>query len=140
MQPTLTIGAKIIDHGNRGKLHLRYDTWAQSNQCEYVVTKPVNGQHSVPDFIDAIVAAGHSKFDFTTNGRGCTGWVLDQYELFAKEGFIESEFDLKGVMEQEWQGGRATKASKITRGFYMKDTREGGWAGPEEAERYKKPA
>jgi hypothetical protein len=49
-----------------------------------------------------IRATGNLKFDFTTNGRGCTGWVLDQYELFGKKGLVESGVDLKDVLEQEW--------------------------------------
>ena len=55
---------------------------------EGLVTIPATAGLPVAHFIDAIIDAGNHEYDFTTEGRGCTGWILDQYHLFLQLGLV----------------------------------------------------
>lgn len=89
---------------------------------------PATRGHPVAHFIDAIINAGNHEYDFTTEGRGCTGWILDQFHLFQQLGLIPPEFDaLKRAIKFEWKGERPARDWGVTHGYYMRNTRGGGW-------------
>ncbi|KAL5331936.1 hypothetical protein ACEPPN_001476 [Leptodophora sp. 'Broadleaf-Isolate-01'] len=128
MDPSELLGAKSPGHGYRGRMDIIHRKHAVTRNLVGLVTVPANPGHPVAHFIDAIINAGNHQYDFTTEGRGCTGWILDQYHLFLQLALIPPGHDLEKAVGQEWIQGRATKAHPVTRGFYMRDTRR-GWAG-----------
>lgn len=100
-----------------------------SRNRHQIVTIPTTRGHTVADFIDVIIAAGNHEYDFTTEGRGCTGWMLDQYRLFLANGLIRSGFDaIERTIGLAWVEGQPVSEHAITRGFYMRNTRGGGWS------------
>jgi len=127
MNPGELLGAPSPGHGYRGQIEIVYE--ATTGHREGDVTIPANPGHPVTHFIDAIIDASNHEYDFTTEGRGCTGWILDQYHLFLRLALIPPGYDLESMVSQEWVGGQAARAHPVTRGYYMRDTRRGGWAG-----------
>ncbi|KAH7419698.1 hypothetical protein BKA64DRAFT_651429 [Cadophora sp. MPI-SDFR-AT-0126] len=128
MDPSELLGAQSPGHGYRGRMDIIQRNYAITNNRVGLVTIPANPGHPVAHFIDAIINAGNHQYDFTTAGRGCTGWILDQYHLFLQLGLISPGQDMEMAVGQEWVSGRPNKAHPVTRGFYMRDTRR-GWAG-----------
>lgn len=127
MDPGDLLGAPSPGHGYRGQMEISLRAYALTREHQHVVTIPATGGHTVAHFIDAIIAAGNDEYDFTTEGRGCTGWMLDQYRLFLQKGLIQPGSDLEDAIAQAWAEGRATGPQRVTAGFYMRDTRGGGW-------------
>ncbi|KAH7342977.1 hypothetical protein BKA65DRAFT_505300 [Rhexocercosporidium sp. MPI-PUGE-AT-0058] len=132
MDPSELLGAQSPGHGYRGRMDIVSREYALTRNLVGLVTIPANPGHSVAHFIDAIINAGNHQYDFTTEGRGCTGWILDQYRLFLQLALIPPGHDLERAVGQEWRSvqgrRRPTKAHPVTRGFYMRDTKR-GWAG-----------
>jgi hypothetical protein len=129
MDPSTVLGAQAPDHGYRGQLKVRYRDHAVTRNQEKMVTIPANPGHSVAQFIDVIINEGNHLYDFTTRGRGCTGWILDQFNLFEHHNLIPGGHNLAEVISQQWERGHAVKHIGVTRGSYMKNTTYGGWAG-----------
>ncbi|KAK3943429.1 hypothetical protein QBC46DRAFT_307500 [Diplogelasinospora grovesii] len=135
MSPTDVRGARVSGHGYRGQIEITYgeddamtrnDSTQEKHHC--LVTVPATPDQTVANFILAIMDAGNHEYDFTTEGRGCTGWIIDQYRLFDQLDLIQPGFDaIETAIALEWVNGRPTDQSTITRGFYMRDTRGGGW-------------
>lgn len=129
MSPSILRGAPVPEHGFRGQINLVCLDYAKAKSPHAVVTIPAIPGHSVAHFIDTIVNAGNHEYDFTTEGRACTGWILDQYHLFTKKGLIQPGFDaIEEAIQLQWIRGRPTDTSRVTRGFYMKETRARGWS------------
>ncbi|PVH75824.1 hypothetical protein DL98DRAFT_314793 [Cadophora sp. DSE1049] len=137
MDPSELLGAQSPGHGYRGRMDIIYQNCAVTRNSAGLVTIPASPGNPATHFIDAIINAGNHQYDFTTEGRGCTGWILDQYHLFLQLALIPHGHDLERAVGQEWIKGRATKAHPVTRGFYMRDTRR-GWAGASGASGTKK--
>ncbi|KAF8863055.1 hypothetical protein BDZ45DRAFT_670672 [Acephala macrosclerotiorum] len=130
MDPSDVLGAKVPDHGYRGRLYIRHRDHAVTRNQEKSVTIPANPGHSVAQFIDVIINEGNHLYDFTTRGRGCTGWILDQFILFEHHHLIPGGYNLEEVIGQQWDRGHVTKPDiGVTRGSYMRHTTYGGWAG-----------
>ncbi|CZR55246.1 uncharacterized protein PAC_05133 [Phialocephala subalpina] len=130
MDPSNVLGAQAPNHGYRGRLYIRYRDHAITNNQEKIVTIPANPGHSVAQFIDVIINEGNHLYDLTTRGRGCTGWILDQFILFEHYHLIPGGYNLAKVIGQQWEDGHATKPDiGVTRGTYMRNTTYGGWAG-----------
>src|ERR1700761_7959690 len=81
MNPSDLLGAQISGHGYRGEMEITHRNHDITRYREYVLTVLATPGHSVAEFIDAIIRASNHEYDFTTVGRGCTGWMLDQYHL-----------------------------------------------------------
>ncbi|EPE35579.1 hypothetical protein GLAREA_11279 [Glarea lozoyensis ATCC 20868] len=129
MDPSLTLGAQTPGHGYRGAMTITHRNHAVTRNHELMISIPTGRQHTVAQFIDTIVGARHHEYDFTTEGRGCTGWILDQYHLFLRQGLIPPKFDaIESAINMEWRQGKPSGGRQATRGFYMKDTRGGGWS------------
>jgi hypothetical protein len=60
-----------------------------SREATYSVNLTVSSGLVVSSFVNAIVSAGHDKYEFTANGTGCRKWVVDQIDLFEKRGYIK---------------------------------------------------
>ncbi|KAK1768089.1 hypothetical protein QBC33DRAFT_569131 [Phialemonium atrogriseum] len=85
---------------------------------------------SVADFLDAIIANDNHRYEFTQDGRGCTGWVLDQFHLFMRAGLLPPgrEHDLEEAVNTAWEDGRSRGPRAVTLGTYVRD-RGGGRRG-----------
>ncbi|TPX07621.1 uncharacterized protein E0L32_010720 [Thyridium curvatum] len=129
MEPSEVRGAPAPGHGYRGVMQVSAREIGVSEDRHQIVTIPTTRGRAVADFIDAIVAAGHHEYDFTTEGRGCTGWMLDQYRLFLQNGLIRSGFDvIERIIGLAWVEGQPISERAVTHGFYMRNTRGGGWS------------
>jgi hypothetical protein len=125
--PSDVMGARIPGHGFRGQMILNHQE-APSQDNQHIVSFIATPKQTVHKFVSAIIDAGNHEYDFTTQGRGCTGWMLDQYDLFVGLGFIQPGPQLlENAIKKEWQKGEPLREWTITRGFYMRDTRGGGW-------------
>lgn len=127
MVPGDLLGAPVVRHGYRGRIDVSHGKYYMAKVREATVTVPATQGHSVGEFIDAIVDAGNHEYDFTAEGRGCTGWILDQFHLFVRLSLIRPGLDgLETAINMQWIDGRPVDEWPVTRGFYMRDTR-GGW-------------
>jgi hypothetical protein len=130
MDPSEVLGAQAPNHGYRGRLYIRYQECPVTDNQEKIVTIPATPGHSAAEFIDLIINEGNHLYDFTTIGRGCTGWMLDQFILFEQYQLIPSGHNLAEVIAQQWDHGHVTKPDiGVTHGTYMRNTTYGGWAG-----------
>ncbi|KAH7348448.1 hypothetical protein BKA65DRAFT_361558, partial [Rhexocercosporidium sp. MPI-PUGE-AT-0058] len=75
MDPSTVLGAPAPNHGYRGRLTAEPRRYAITRNQERTVTIPANPGHSVGQFMDVIIIDGNHLYDFTTRGRGCTGWI-----------------------------------------------------------------
>ena len=89
--------------------------------CDAVV--PARHGVTVSDFLDAILHADSHRYEFTQAGRGCTGWMRDQFLLFVQRGLLEPghEAQVEEAIAQEWEGGLALRPWPVTRGYYLRD-------------------
>jgi hypothetical protein len=60
-----------------------------SKDATHSVNLTVSSGLVVGSFVNAIVKAGHNKYEFTANGTGCRKWVVDQINLFEQRGYIK---------------------------------------------------
>ena len=127
MDPGDLLGAPSPGHGYRGRMDVTLRNYAVTQNYQHIVSIPATAGHIVAEFIDAIIAAGNDEYDFTTEGRGCTGWMLDQYRLFVQQGLLQPGYNLESALTQAWVEGQATGPSTVTSGFNMRKTRGGGW-------------
>lgn len=77
MDPSDIFGAQSPGHGYRGEMAIALRNHGITRNRQALVTIPATPGHPVAHFIDAIIRAGNHEYDFTTEGRGCTGWMLD---------------------------------------------------------------
>jgi hypothetical protein len=94
--------------GRKACIVIRDVNCATSKDATHSVNLTVSSGLVVGSFVNAIVNAGHDKYEFTANGTGCRKWVVDQIDLFEKRGYIKgsgirkaktairTEFDDKG--------------------------------------------
>lgn len=128
MEPGELRGAPAPGHGYRGEMQLTHRNHNVTRNRQFYVTIPAFPGHPVAHFIDAIINAGNHEYDFTTEGRGCTGWILDQYRLFSQSALIRPGFDaIENAINLQWVRGQPTSEWPATRGFYMREPRGGGW-------------
>src|SRR5260370_1444283 len=119
MDPGDLLGAQSPGHGYRGQMDIIHRDHAITRNHQAVITHPAVPGHQVAHFIDAIINAGNHEYDFTTQGRGCTGWMLDQYHLFLQRGLIQpGENDMESAINMQWINGRPTAERAATHGFY----------------------
>lgn len=129
MEPSELRGAQVSGHGYRGVMEVRDCNHAVTRDHHTLVSIPALAGHPVAHFIDAIINANNHEYDFTTGGRGCTGWMLDQWELFTQMSLIRPEFTaIKDIINKGWVEGVPIETRLVTRGFYVKNTRGGGWS------------
>lgn len=81
-----------------------------------------SGRHSVADFLDTIVNTGNHHYEFTREGRGCTGWVRDQFYLFVEMGLLPPgrEQDVETALTSAWVNGTSQGPWPITLGRYLR--------------------
>lgn len=129
MDPTTLRGARVPGHGYRGEMGIIHRPYGSTRNRHAIVSMPAVRGRSAAHFIDTIINAGNHEYDFTTEGRGCTGWMIDQYRLFLQQGLIQPGFDaIEEAINLQWVEGRPTSTRGTTRGFYMRETRGGGWS------------
>ena len=81
-------GAYPRREGYLARLDIIHNEYRLSRRHHNLVSIPAVTGHSVADFLDAIIAADNHRYEFTREGRGCTGWVRDQLYLFVQMGLL----------------------------------------------------
>lgn len=94
---------------------------------------------TVGEFLDAIVRADNHRYEFTKDGRGCGGWVRDQFYLFVQCGLIPTGWEarIEAAMTVFWNENRSQGAWPLTYGTYLR-TRNTGRKGKGKQKRSKK--
>jgi hypothetical protein len=129
MDPGDLLGVQSPGHGYRGQMEISLQDHAIARTHQHVLTIPATQGHTVAHFIDAIIAAGNDEYDFTTEGRGCAGWMLDQFRLFLHQGLIQSGYnEIESAINQGCIDGQPTGSRPATYGYYMRNTRGRGWS------------
>lgn len=100
---------------------LRQSGGIGGSHCD--VSVPARPGVTVAEFLDVVVDADSHRYEFTQAGRGCTGWIRDQFRLFAQRGLLQPGYEaqVEQALTQEWEGGLALRAWPVTRGYYLKD-------------------
>lgn len=109
--------------GYLGRLDISHQMDPITRNCEHRITVPARPGVAAMHFITAIVNADNHRYEFTQAGRGCTGWMGDQYLLFVQQGLLQPGYErqVEEAMNQEWDGGRATRSWPATSGYYLRD-------------------
>ncbi|KAF4334229.1 hypothetical protein FBEOM_11925 [Fusarium beomiforme] len=87
-----------------------------------VTIHPCTPGLTVGQFIDAIVRADNHRYEFTQAGRGCGGWVRDQFYVFIQNGLIPAGYEaqLESAIGTFWKENVAQSAWPLTYGTYLK--------------------
>ncbi|KAG5748769.1 hypothetical protein H9Q70_008585 [Fusarium xylarioides] len=102
-----------------------YGITRQSNKT--VSIPPLSPGLTVGQFLDAIVGADNHRYEFTQEGRGCGGWVRDQFYLFVQCGLIPAgwEAEIEAAMKVFWIRNVNKGEWPLTSGTYLKDRSPG---------------
>lgn len=124
-------GAFPGQEGYLGRLDIILLNYALTRNSHKTVTIPAIPGHSVADFLSAIVRADNHRYEFTREGRGCTGWIRDQFYLFVQFGLLlpgwEEEFE--AAINGAWNRGTLIASRSATYGTYLRDRGRGRRSG-----------
>ncbi|KAJ9155573.1 hypothetical protein NKR23_g1754 [Pleurostoma richardsiae] len=117
-----------FQHGYLGRLDISRRSYAITRHRHHCVTVPARPGVAAVSFLKAIVNADNHRYEFTQAGRGCTGWMRDQFFLFVQQGLLQPGYErqIEEAMTQEWNRGRATRPWPVTQGYYLRDLNAGG--------------
>ncbi|OIW24507.1 hypothetical protein CONLIGDRAFT_99114 [Coniochaeta ligniaria NRRL 30616] len=87
-----------------------------------VTIPPTTPGHCVAEWLDAIVAAGNHRYEFSREGRGCTGWVRDQFYLFVETGLLPPGWEqrVEHALTSAWVDGVLQGPWPVTQGRYLR--------------------
>lgn len=114
-------GAYPGREGYIGRLDIVHNEYELTRKRHKLITIPPTPGHCVTEYLDAIIAAGHHRYEFTRDGRGCTGWVRDQFYLFVEMGLIPPgwEQQIESAMTKAWREGVSEGPWPVTQGRYL---------------------
>lgn len=115
-------GAWPGKNGYLGRVDIIHHSYKITRRYHKRVTIPATPGHSVADFLDAVVEAGNHRYEFTQAGRGCSGWIRDQFYLFVQRGLIPSgyEREVEQAMTHAWNRNQLVGPWPVTRGTYWR--------------------
>lgn len=130
----MTPGAFPGREGFLGRLDIIHHPNPFPGVCHKAVSIPAQPGSSVANFLDAIVQADNHRYEFTREGRGCTGWVRDQFHLFAQVGLLPSgsESTVEAAITTAWEKHVSKGLWHVTYGTYLRS--RGGREGSERKE------
>ncbi|KAF5709782.1 hypothetical protein FGLOB1_5768 [Fusarium globosum] len=116
--------------GFLGRLDIIRHPYGITRHSNKTVNIPAQPGHTVGHFLDAIVGADNHRYEFTQSGRGCGGWVRDQFYLFVQRGLLppgwEAEFE--AAINVFWVQNESRGPWPLTYGTYLR-TRNTGRKG-----------
>ncbi|KAH7303300.1 hypothetical protein B0I35DRAFT_485302 [Stachybotrys elegans] len=119
----MTPGAYPGSEGYLGRLDVASDRWGATCRGHKILTIPMDRRHSVASFLDAITQADNHRYEFTREGRGCGGWIRDQFYLFVGAGLLPSGWEptFESTITVFWENEAPRSPWPVTHGTYLKD-------------------
>lgn len=116
-------GAFPGSEGYLGRLNIILHPYAITRHSQNLLTIPMDRRLSVANFLDAIVQADNHRYEFTREGRGCGGWVHDQFFLFVRAGLLPSgwESQFETMINTCWEDKASRGPWPLTYGTYLRN-------------------
>ncbi|KAI5863466.1 hypothetical protein GGS23DRAFT_596642 [Durotheca rogersii] len=121
----ITARAPLGREGYPCRLDILHHSGDVPRRSHKVVAVPAHGWHTVADFLDVIVQAGNHMYEFTREGRGCAGWVHDQFYLFVRADLMAADksLEFEEAINTWWERNAPRGPSPVTHGTYRRDRR-----------------
>ncbi|KAF7549720.1 hypothetical protein G7Z17_g6191 [Cylindrodendrum hubeiense] len=123
VQLEISPGAWPGREGYLGRLDIMDHRHMLTHNHHQTVSIPAEPGHRVVSFLDAIVRADNHRYEFTQKGRGCTGWVRDQFYLFTQAHLIPSGWEsrFEAAIRTAWDTNVSLGSWPVTYGTYLRD-------------------
>ncbi|KAI0141873.1 hypothetical protein GGR57DRAFT_486340 [Xylariaceae sp. FL1272] len=137
----MTPGAFPGRDGYLGRIDIiqhNYGITAHSHKT--LTLKPTRAGLTVSSFLNAIVQADNHRYEFTKDGRGCGGWIRDQFHLFTNLNLIPSGHDraFEEIINTYWVKNQSKGSWPLTYGTYLRTRQTGRKGGKKAGKRSKK--
>jgi hypothetical protein len=128
VQLDMAPGAWPGEHGYLGRLDINLMNHGISSHQHCHIIVPTQPGYTAVNFLNAIFRADNHRYEFTQQGRGCTGWMRDQFALFARDGLLLSghEDEVDYAVNHEWRQGTVTRPWPLTSGSYLRERKRRG--------------
>jgi hypothetical protein len=109
--------------GYLGRLDIILHPYAMTRHSQKFLTIPMDRKYSVARFLDVIVQMDNHRYELTREGRGCGGWVRDQFYLFVRAGLLPSmwETQFESMIKMCWEDGTSRGPWPLTYGTYLRN-------------------
>jgi len=116
-------GAWPGSNGYLGRLDIVRRNHVVSRNRQTVLSIRARPGVTAADFLSTIINSDSHRYEFTQAGRGCTGWMRDQFYLFVQQGLLEAGYEeqVEYALNHEWRRDRAVRSWPLTQGTYLRD-------------------